>query len=346
MPVSERHRFDEAVLADWLADQVEGFAGPLTVAQFRGGQSNPTFLLTDAAGRRLVMRAKPGPAAQLLPSAHAIEREFRVLAALGAAGFPVGRVHALCADESIIGRAFYIMDFVDGRVMWEPALPGLSRAERAAIYDEMNRVLAWLHSLDSKELGLESFGRPGNYFARQIDRWSRQYRASETERIEAMEWLIEWLPRNIPAGDEAALVHGDYKLDNLIWHPSEPRVLAVLDWELSTLGHPLADLSYHCMIWHLPARLTRGLAGLPLADLGIPDEPAYVEAYCRRTGRKDIGNWAFYIAYNLFRSASIVQGIKKRALDGTAASEHALAEGALARPMAELGAEIAASTMR
>lgn len=341
MPVSERHRFDEQALARWLARHVDGIALPLKIEQFRGGQSNPTFRLTDAAGRGLVMRAKPGLTAQLLPSAHAIEREFQVLSALGAIGFPVGRVHALCSDESVIGRAFYIMDFVDGRVMWEPALPGLSRAHRAAIYDEMNRVLAQLHSLDPQELGLEGFGRPGNYFARQINRWTRQYRASETERIEAMEWLIEWLPRNIPLDEEVALVHGDFKLDNLIMHPTEPRIIAVLDWELSTIGHPLADFSYHCMIWHLPAE-ARGLAGLALADLGIPDEAAYVDAYCRRTGRKSIDHWGFYVAYNLFRSASIVQGIKKRALDGTAANEYALSEGAMARPMAELGAEIAA----
>jgi aminoglycoside phosphotransferase (APT) family kinase protein len=287
------------------------------------------------------MRSKPAPKAQLLPSAHAIERECRVLSALGAAGFPVTRVHALCEDESVIGCAFYIMDFVEGRIFWEPSLPGMSPSERTAIFDEMNRVIGWLHMLDYRSLGLETYGKPGNYFARQIDRWTKQYRASETERIEAMDWLIAWLPSHIPAGEDVAIVHGDFKIDNLIFHPTEPRILTVLDWELSTLGHSLADFAYHCMIWYLPYDTMRGMSGLSLRELGIPRLEAHIEAYCRRTGRDNIGNWEFYIAYNLFRVTSIVQGIMKRALDGTASNAHAMAEGRSARLMAEFGRSIA-----
>lgn len=345
MPVAAQQRFDEPALTAWLHEHVDRSAGALRVDQFRGGQSNPTFRLSAADGRCYVMRAKPGPRAQLLRSAHAIEREFRVLGALRAAGFPVPRVHVLCEDENVIGRAFYIMDLVEGRVLWDPALPQMQASERAAIYGEMNRVIALLHTLDYRSLDLETYGKPGNYFARQIDRWTKQYRASETERIEAMERLIEWLPQNISPGDETTLVHGDFRLDNLIFHPTEPRVLAVLDWELSTLGHPLADFSYHCMAWHMPSGWLRGIADLPLGELGIPAEAAYIGAYCRHAGRSDIGNWGFYIAYNLFRSASIVQGIMKRALDGTASNPHAVEEGRKARPMAELGWKIAEQVM-
>jgi len=335
MPVAEKHRFDPAPLQAYLRAHVEGYSGKLQVEQFKGGQSNPTYRLS-ADGKRYVMRAKPGPAAKLLPSAHAVEREFRVISALAKANIPVPKTYALCEDEGVIGRAFYIMDCVDGRVLWDQALPGMSKRERGAIYDEMNRVIAALHQVDYAAIGLADYGKPGNYFARQIGRWSRQYQASETETIEAMDNLIAWLPNNIPPGDETTIVHGDYRLDNLVFHPTEPRILAILDWELSTLGHPLADISYHCMSWRIPPGPSRGIGGLDLAALGIPTEEEYVAAYCQRTGRDRIDNWDFYLAYNMFRLAAILQGIVKRAADGTAASAHALAAGARTRPMAEL----------
>ena len=335
-PVQERQRFDVGALDAYLREHVAGFRGPLEVEQFKGGQSNPTFLL-KTPGARYVMRAKPAPAAKLLPSAHAVDREYRIITALDGAGVPVPRTFALCVDEGVIGRAFYVMDYVEGRVLWDQALPGMSRDERRAIYDEMNRVIAQLHGVDYQAIGLETFGKPGNYFARQLDRWSKQYRASETERIEAMDRLMAWLPGAIPPGDETTIVHGDYRLDNLVFHPTEPRILAILDWELSTLGHPLADFSYHCMSWHIPPAHFRGIAGLDLPGLGIPSEAEYVATYCRRTGRDRIGHWDFYLAYNMFRLAAILQGIMKRALDGTAASQQALDAGKRARPLAEMG---------
>jgi aminoglycoside phosphotransferase (APT) family kinase protein len=336
MPVAERHRFDAAALASYLRANVAGFAGDLAVEQFRGGQSNPTYLLS-AGAHRYVMRAKPAPAAKLLPSAHAVEREYRVISALGRAGMPVPRTFALCEDESVIGRAFFVMEYVEGRVFWDQSLPGMSRDARRAIYDEMNRVIAALHTVPYAEIGLADFGRPGNYLARQIARWSKQYQASQTETIAAMDRLIEWLPAYVPPGDETSVVHGDYRMDNLIFHPTEPRILAVLDWELSTLGHPLADFSYHCMSWHIPPERFRGIGGLDLAALGIPGEAEYVATYCRRTGRTAIEHWDFYLAYNMFRLAAILQGIMKRALEGTAASQQALDAGKRARPLAEMG---------
>jgi aminoglycoside phosphotransferase (APT) family kinase protein len=336
MPVQERHRFDVVALEGYLRNRIEGFSGPLEVEQFRGGQSNPTYLLAGGS-KRWVLRAKPGPAAKLLPSAHAVEREFRVITALGQAGVPVPRTYCLCEDENIIGRSFYVMEYVEGRVLWEQSLPEMTRPERAAIYDEMNRVIAMLHRVDYRAAGLSDYGRPGNYLARQIGRWSRQYRASETEKIEAIDRLIAWLPENIPAGDETAVVHGDYRLDNLVFHPREPRILAVLDWELSTLGHPLADFSYHCMSWHIPPGQFRGIAGLDLAMLGIPSESQYIGSYCERTGRAEIEHWDFYLAYGLFRIAAILQGVMKRALEGTASSAEALEAGRRTRPLAELG---------
>ncbi|WP_151445907.1 phosphotransferase family protein [Lacisediminimonas profundi] len=336
-PVSERYQFDARVLEDYLKQHVEGFSGALAVEQFKGGQSNPTFKLT-AGGKTYVMRSKPAPAAKLLPSAHAIEREFRVMDALNKAGFPAPRQHALCTDESVIGRAFYVMEFVAGRVLWDQSLPGMSREERAAHYDEMNRVISLLHTIDYNAIGLSDYGKPGNYFARQIDRWTRQYRASETEKIEAMDNLIEWLPKNIPPGDETTIVHGDYRLDNMIFHPTEPRILAVLDWELSTLGHPLADFSYHCMSWHIAPGQFRGIGGLDLPALGIPSEQEYIAKYSERTGRAvRMEDFNFYLAYNMFRMGGILQGIMKRYTDGTAASEQALRAGSAARPMAEMG---------
>ena len=340
MPVQARHRFDFGALERWLRGHVDGFSGTLSVEQYRGGQSNPTFRL-GAGGRRYVMRAKPGPAAKLLPSAHAVEREYRVMTALARAGIPVPRTIALCEDEGVIGRAFFVMECVEGRVLWDQSLPGMTAAARGAIYDEMNRVIAALHRVDVAAVGLGDYGRPGNYFARQIGRWSKQYQASATGTIEAMDRLIEWLPAHIPPGEETAVVHGDYRMDNLVFHPAEPRILAVLDWELSTLGHPLADFAYHCMSWHIPPGRFRGIAGLDLDALGIPREEPYVAAYCARTGRAGVEHWDFYLAYNLFRIAAILQGIMKRALDGTAASEQALDAGRRARPLAELGWEYA-----
>jgi aminoglycoside phosphotransferase (APT) family kinase protein len=334
-PVGERHRFDVGALEAWMRVHVEAFRGPLTVEQFKGGQSNPTFKLTTP-GRAYVMRAKPGPVARLLPSAHAVEREYRVLSALAGTEVPVARVYGLCEDEAVIGRAFYVMDCVEGRVLWDQSLTGMSRAERAAIYDEMNRVIAALHRVDVAAVGLHDFGRPGNYFARQIARWSKQYQLSATEPIAEMDRLIEWLPAHIPPGDETTIVHGDYRLDNMIFDAREPRVRAVLDWELSTLGHPLADFSYHCMSWHIPPGQFRGIGGLDLPALGIPTEAQYIRRYCERTGRADIGHWDFYLAYNCFRLAGILQGIVKRALDGTASSPQALEQGKRVRPLAEM----------
>jgi aminoglycoside phosphotransferase (APT) family kinase protein len=336
MPVPERQRFDEAALERYLRAHIAGFSGPLRVQQFRGGQSNPTFLLSGGDGAQYVLRKKPAGA--LLPSAHAVDREFRVISALHGTTVPVARPLCLCEDESLIGTMFYVMSYVAGRNFWDPTLPGVSAPERAAIYDEMNRVMVALHTLDFAAAGLSDYGRPGNYFARQIARWSKQYRASQTEDIAAMEKLLTWLPANIPPGEETTLVHGDYRLDNMIFHASEPRVLAVVDWELSTLGSPLADFSYHVMLWRVEAGEIGGLKGVDLTGLGIPTESEYVAAYCRRTGRAGIEQrvWEFCMAYNLFRIASIRQGIMKRVLQGTAASRHARASGTRARETAEL----------
>ncbi|GIL04605.1 MAG: aminoglycoside phosphotransferase [Betaproteobacteria bacterium] len=334
--VTERHRFDVEPLAVYLAANLPGFAGPLVVKQFQGGQSNPTYLLTTPAAK-YVMRSKPGPVAKLLPSAHAIEREFRVMRALRAQGIPVPQVHVLCEDESVIGRAFFVMEHVEGRIFWEQSLPQSNPAERAAIYDEMNRVIAQLHTVDVERAGLSDYGKSGNYFARQIGRWSKQYQASETEQIESMNRLIEWLPQHVPPGDETAVVHGDYRMDNLIFHPAEPRIVAILDWELSTLGHPLADFSYHCMSWHIPPGAFRGIAGLDHAALGIPSEAEYIRRYCERTGRAHIEHWNFYLAYNLFRIAAILQGVYKRYTEGLASSDNAKHAGANAKALAELG---------
>ncbi len=345
-PVSERQRFDVEALGAYLRAHIPGFPdGAITVEQFKGGQSNPTFKLS-AGGQHYVLRTKPGPAAKLLPSAHAIDREFRVMDALNKAGFPAARQYVLCTDESVIGRAFFVMEFVEGRVLWDQALPGMTAAERSAIYDELNRVIAQLHSIDYAAIGLADYGKPGNYFARQIERWTRQYQASATETIEAMDQLIEWLPKHIPPGEATAIVHGDFRLDNMIFHPTEPRILAVLDWELSTLGHPLADFSYHCMSWHIEPGQFRGIAGLDLEALGIPSQEQYIATYCARTGatiRPEDFN--FYLAYNMFRLAGIMQGIMKRYVDGTASSAQALQNGKAARPMAELGWQYALASM-
>ena len=336
MPVPEKHRIDAARLERHLSRMIPGFEGPLTLEQFKGGQSNPTFLVAAGSARYVLRRKPPG---KLLPSAHAVDREYRVMSALHGTDVPVPRMLCLCEDESVIGTAFYVMEHVDGRVFWDPSLPGSTRAERRALFDEMNRVIAALHRVDFSAVGLADYGKPGGYLARQIARWTKQYRASETERIEAMERLIEWLPAHVPSGDETAIVHGDYRLDNLIFHLQEPRIVAVLDWELSTLGHPLADFAYHCMSWRIPGGTFRGMLGLELAALGIPSEAEHVAAYCRRIGRSgiDAADWEFYMAYNMFRAAGIAQGIMGRVRDGTAASAHALEAGRSARDMAERG---------
>ncbi|MFS0753538.1 phosphotransferase [Noviherbaspirillum sp. 1P10PC] len=334
-PVAPQHAFDTAKLAAFMRDHVEGYSGELQVEQFKGGQSNPTFLLS-AGGKKYVLRRKPP--GTLLPSAHAVDREYRVISALADTDVPVARAYALCEDESVIGTAFYIMDYVQGRILWNSALPDHAPAERAALFDEMNRVIAALHSVDYQAVGLEGYGKPGNYLERQVARWTKQYRASETEKIEAVENLIAWLPANIPAGDETRIVHGDYRIDNVIFHPTEPKILAVLDWELSTLGHPLADFAYHCMTWRMPPGPSRGMAGLDLPALGIPTEEQYLEAYCRRTGRADISrsDWEYYMVFNMFRLTGILQGIMARALQGNASSAEAMVAGKRARPLAEL----------
>jgi aminoglycoside phosphotransferase (APT) family kinase protein len=340
--VREALRFDEQRLGEYMTSHVEGFHGPLRVRQFRGGQSNPTYLLEAGSGRYVLRRKPPG---KLLKSAHAVDREFRVISALYGADFPVPRPCALCEDDVVIGTAFYIMEYVEGRIFWELDLPGLAPDERAAIYDSSNATIARLHNFDYAAMGLDDFGKPGNYFARQISRWSGQYRASETRTIDAMDRLIEWLPEHIPDDDSASIVHGDFRLDNMIIHPDEPRVIAVLDWELSTIGHPLADFTYHLMSWQMP-EIGLGSAGLrdkDLAALGIPSEDEYTRLYCERTGRDaGIADREFYSAFNFFRLAAILQGIAGRVRDGTAASAHAGQAERAVEPLAVLGWEFAA----
>ncbi|MBG9387090.1 phosphotransferase [Caenimonas aquaedulcis] len=353
-PVSDKHAFDTAALTAWLEKNLEGFAGPLTVEMFKGGQSNPTYKLVTPK-QSYVMRAKPGPVAKLLPSAHAIEREFAVMRGLYGTDVPVPRMYCLCEDESVIGRAFYIMECMEGRVIWDQALPGMTPAQRGEIYDEMNRVISALHTVKFADRGLAAYGKPGNYFDRQIGRWSKQYKASAdgagpmSQPIPEMEELVAWLPAHIPAAarDESkvSIVHGDFRLDNLMFHATEPRVIAVLDWELSTLGHPLADFSYHCMAWHIPHSQARGIGGLDYAALGIPTEDDYIRRYCERTGLTTPAelraDWNFYMAYNLFRIAAILQGIAKRVEAGTASSAQAAANAAGAKPMAQLAWQFA-----
>jgi aminoglycoside phosphotransferase (APT) family kinase protein len=317
-PVRSGYRFDEARLADWMARNVEGFAGPLTVEQFAGGQSNPTFKLSTPARHYVLRRKPPG---RLLKGAHAVDREARMISALEMTDFPVPHVYALCTDDSVIGSWFYVMDLVAGRIFWEASFPGVPDVDRPLYFDSMNETLARLHRIDPNTIGLGDFGRPGNYFARQIARWSKQYvEDADAGRLADMDMLVEWLPANIPPGDEVSIVHGDYRVDNMIFHPTEPRVLAVLDWELSTLGHPLADFTYHLMMYRMPPQLSAGLLGLELKALGLPPEEEYVAAYCRRTGREGIQDLGFYMAYNMFRLAAIYHGIKGRAMRGTAAS--------------------------
>ena len=319
--VRHGQEIDKARLEAWMTENVEGYAGPLTVEQFNGGQSNPTYKLITPHQNYVLRRKPPGI---LLPSAHAVDREYKVISALHGQGFPAPRTFGLCKDESVIGTWFYVMDCVDGRVIWDATFPSIPKEERALYFDAMNKTIADLHMIDIEKAGLQDFGKPGNYFVRQIGRWSRQYlEDTDAGRVPAMDKLVEWLPNHIPAGDETSVVHGDYRCDNMIFHPTEPRVLAVLDWELSTLGHPLADFSYHLMMYRMPPTTTTGLVGNDLQALGIPSEAEYVAAYCRRTGRNGIENLDFYVAYNMFRLAGILHGIRGRVIRGTAASAHA-----------------------
>lgn len=325
---------ETAALAVWLQERIEGMKGPLVAQRFTGGQSNPTFLLTDAAGQRYVLRKKPD--GELLPSAHAVDREYRVMKALEGTEVPVARVLVFCDDPAVIGTAFYVMEFVEGRIFWDPALPELDASGRAAVYGDMNRVVAALHRLDPGAVGLGDFGKPSGFFERQVGRWTRQYRASQTEPIPAMDHLIEWLPSHIPATQETRIFHGDLRLDNMIFHPTQPRILAVLDWELSTLGHPLADFAYHALPWRLTSEQFRGMAEKDIASLGIPSEKDYLRKYCAATGREvNLAEYEFCVAYSMFRLAAILQGILKRSLDGTASSESALSTGRKARVIAE-----------
>lgn len=320
--VREAHRFGERRLEEWLAAHVPNFVGPLTVEQFKGGQSNPTYKLVTP-GKTYVMRRKPP--GQLLPGAHAVDREARVQAALGTVGFPVPHIYGVCTDEALIGTWFYVMDCVVGRIFWDATLVDVERADRPLLFDAMNETLARLHRVDYMGIGLGDYGRPGNYFQRQIQRWSKQYLGDvEAGRDPHMDRLIEWLPAHIPSGDETSLVHGDFRIDNIIFHPTEPRVLAVLDWELSTLGHPLADFSYNLMMYRMPPLVVAGLLGTDLAALNLPTEADYVAAYCGRTGRTGIPALDFYVTFNLFRLAAIFHGIKGRVVRGTAASANAV----------------------
>ena len=336
-PVASQYAFDVGRLARFMREQVEGYSGELQVEQFKGGQSNPTFRLS-AGGKHYVMRRKPPGV--LLPSAHAVDREFRIISALAGTDVPVPRAYALCENPEVIGTAFYIMDCLEGRVLWDPSLPGMTPAQRTAHFDELNRVIVALHRVDPQAVGLGDYGKPGNYIERQVGRWSKQYRAAETETIDAANQLMAWLPKHIPAGEEVAIVHGDYRFDNVMFHPTEPRILAVLDWELSTLGHPLVDFAYHCMTWRMSGAGSRGLVGLDLPSLGIPTEQQYLQTYLTRTGRGDAGavsesDWTYYMVFNMFRLASILQGIMARALQGNAANAAALEAGKRARPLAE-----------
>lgn len=328
-------------LGSYLAAQIPGFGSLEKAEKFEGGQSNPTFLLTASSGRYVLRRKPPG---EVLPSAHAVDREYRVMQALAATRVPVPRMRVLCADDDVIGSMFYVMDFLDGNVYWDAPLQGFANADRAAMYDRMNAVLADLHQVDVAAVGLADFGKPGNYFERQCNRWVKQYRASETERIEAMETLMEWLPGRMPADDgRVALIHGDYRLDNLMFAKDRPEIIAVLDWELSTLGHPFSDIAYQCMQLRIPANPDLGnlggLGGLDRRALGIPSEEEYVARYCERMGLDGIPDWSFYLGFSFFRFAAILQGIMKRYQDGTASSTQALTYGRMTRPMAEMAVE-------
>jgi len=336
-PVREAHRFDEAALAAWMAQAIPGFSGPLTVEQFKGGQSNPTYRLSTPEARYVLRRKPPGPLAK---GAHDVLREARILTALADTPVPVARVHGVCSDESVIGTPFFVMEMVEGRIFWDATFAEIARAERPAYFDAMNATIAALHRIAPEAVGLGDYGRPGNYFARQIARWSGQYLDdADAGRNEDMDALVAWLPQHIPAGDESRIVHGDFRCDNLIFHPHEPRVLAVLDWELSTLGHPLADFAYHAMMYRMPPDIVAGLGGADVAALGLPSEQDYVAAYCARTGRDGIADYEFYLAFNFFRIAAIFHGIKGRVIRGNAASAHARERAASFPRLARLARE-------
>ncbi len=334
--VADSHKFDEARLADYMAAHVDGFAGPLEVRQFKGGQSNPTYQLITPTKKYVLRRKPPG---KLLPSAHAVDREYKVLTALAKVNYPVARTYCLCEDEDVIGTMFYIMDMVEGRILWDPLLPDLTAAERRPIFEAKIKTLAELHMVDYEAIGLADFGKPGNYFARQISRWTKQYQASETQHIESMNRLIDWLPDNIPDDDTVSIVHGDYRLDNMVLDAQKPVVKAVLDWELSTLGHPLGDFTYHLMQWYLPAggASTNSLIDADFDLLNIPTAQDYTRAYCEHTGRDSIENMDFYIAYNMFRLAGILQGIVGRVRDGTASNAHAAQMEDRVQPLSDTG---------
>ena len=339
--VADTHKFDEAKLEAWMAEFVEGFEGPLEVRQFKGGQSNPTYQLVTP-NKKYVMRRKPP--GKLLPSAHAVDREFRVISALYPLGFPVARPYALCEDLEVVGTMFYVMDMVEGRILWDGTLPELGPSERRAIYEAKCKTFAQLHNVDWRAAGLEGFGKEGDYIARQIHRWTKQYVASETKTIPEMNQLIDWLPANIPPGDMTTIVHGDYRLDNMILHPSEPKVIAVLDWELSTLGDPLADFSYHLMNWVMPSSDPSRGALVDIPDLkayGIPTMDEYVSMYCDATGRDGLPELNYYFAYNAFRLAGICQGIVGRVRDGTASNAAAAQMEERVEPLAQFAASCA-----
>lgn len=323
-PVRANHKFNEGALADFLRTQGAIGSAPLVVQQFAGGQSNPTFFLTSGASRFVLRKKPPG---QLLKSAHQVDREYRIMSALAKTDVPVPTMVALCQDPSVIGTDFYVMEYLEGRIFRDPQLPGIAPKERAAIYDSMNDVMAKLHKVDFNAIGLGDYGRPGNYFERQIARFITQYRAAQTDQIPEMEQLIDWMPTHIPAEDSVSIAHGDYRLENTMFHATEPRMIAVLDWELSTIGHPLADVAYNCMGYHVMNPRQGGLVGLDYAATGIPSEKDYVAAYCRRTGRGTIEYWSFYLSFAVFRLASISQGVYKRGLDGNASSENAATFG-------------------
>jgi len=329
----ERLRFDEGALHSYMQRHVEGYEGPLTVEKFKGGQSNPTYLLTTPSRKYVLRRKPPG---KLLPSAHAVEREYRVMSALGPLGFPVPKTFANCEDDAVIGTAFFIMDFVDGRIFWDASLPQVEKPERRALFMDLVDTIATLHTIDYKDAGLGDFGKPGNYFARQIDRWGKQYIAAKTADIDAMDRLIAWLPSNIPSDDAVSIVHGDFRFDNVIFDKTAPKARAVLDWELSTLGHPLADFTYFLMVWHFPPTIRGGLAGLDLEALGIPALDEAAKRYCGRTGRATLADFDFCLAYNMFRLASIAQGVYARALGGNASSPEGVKMGASVPPLANM----------
>ena len=334
--VGDALRFDEAALEAWLRDHVEDFAGPLEISRFKGGQSNPTYRLAAPSGNLVLRRKPPG---KLLPGAHAVEREYRVIAALGAAGFPVPRVYGLCEDESVLGTPFYVMDLVDGRIVWEAHFPDVPREQRAAYFDAMNRTIAQLHSFDPGALGLGDYGKAAGFVERQVARWSKQYRDDvEGGRIAAMDRLVEWLGEHLPSDSgEARIAHGDFRCDNMIFDSTEPQVRAVLDWELSTLGDPAADFTYHLMMYRMPGGIFSGLAGLDLDSLGIPSEAEYVAAYCRRTGRSRLANLDYLMVFNMFRLAAILHGIKGRLVRGNASSAHAAQMVERLEAVAEIG---------